>query len=66
MVDNNSGEKTLIKQKIERIKEIYSEFCSLINSLKEEQNKIVKEILTRSEQEEMKRLIKKMGEINNK
>ncbi len=62
MAKQDVSEK-VIQEKIKRIKEIYAEFCSLINSLRGQQNKIIKQVLTRSEQAEMQRLIKKLGKI---
>jgi len=62
MAKQDVSEK-VIQEKIKRIKEIYAEFCSLISSLRGQQNKIIKQVLTRSEQAEMQRLIKKLGKI---
>ena len=62
MAKQDVSEK-VIQEKIKRIKEIYAEFCSLISSLRSQQNKIIKQVLTRSEQAEMQRLIKKLGKI---
>jgi len=52
--------KNEVNKKIERLKKAYARFEKEMNSLKKEQQKLIKEILNRVEQEEIKAIKKKL------